>query len=76
MNTWPGYGGWAVQKQGDCEYHIATVAGGHRAAYVTRNDAGEWVAGVYDRQGTATVVGSGYPSLHVAKLAADAARTP
>ncbi|KMV17603.1 hypothetical protein ACT17_15070 [Mycolicibacterium conceptionense] len=74
MSTWPGWGGWHVEMQGDCEYHVATVAGGHRAAYVTLNDADEWIAGVYDRQGNPTVIGSGYSSLHEAKLAADEAR--
>lgn len=73
-DTWPGRGGWHVEMQGDCEYNVATVAGGHRAAYVTRNDAGEWIAGVYDRQGLPTVIGAGYSSLHAAKMAADAAR--
>jgi hypothetical protein len=60
--------------QGDVEYHIATVTGGHRAAYVTKNDADEWVAGVYDKTGDPTVVGAGYPSLHAAMIAADNAR--
>ncbi|MFA5709313.1 hypothetical protein [Mycolicibacterium sp.] len=76
MSIWPGCGGWHVETHGDCEYHIATVAGGHRAAYVTRNDADEWVAGIYDHAGNPTVIGSGYPSLHAAKLAADDARNP
>ncbi|KXO90951.1 Uncharacterised protein (plasmid) [Tsukamurella tyrosinosolvens] len=75
MNTWPGRGGWHTEMQGDVEWHIATVAGGHRAAGVTRNDAGEWVAQLYERDGwDVEVVGSGYPSLHEAMMAADDAR--
>jgi hypothetical protein len=74
MDTWPGRGGWHVEMRGDCEYHIATVGGGHHAAYVTKNDADEWVAGVYDKIGNPTVVGAGYPSLFDAKIAADDAR--
>lgn len=74
MNKWPGIGGWHIEKQGDVEYHIATVAGGHRAAYVTKNDADEWIAGIYDKTGNPTVIGAGYPSLHTAKTATDTAR--
>ncbi len=74
IDTWPGVAGWHAETQGDCEYHVATVAGGHRAGYVTLNDSGEWVAGVYDRQGNPHVVGSGYSSLYEALRAVDAAR--
>lgn len=76
MSRIPGWGGWHTEMQGDCEYHIATVAGGARAAYVTQNDDGEWVAGVYDTRGFgySEVIGSGYASLYEAKRACDAAR--
>lgn len=74
MSRWQGQGGWHTELQGDCEYHIATVAGGHRAAYITKNDADEWIAGIYDKTGDPTVIGASYPSLHAAKMAADKAR--
>lgn len=59
--------GWAIRMFGECEYHVSTVAG-----YVTRNDADEWVAGTYDREWNGTPIGSGYASLHEAKMAVDA----
>ncbi len=65
-------GGWAIRMFGECEYHVSTVAGGRLVGYVTRNDADEWVAGTYDREGNGTPIGSGYASLHEAKMAVDA----
>ena len=74
FETWPGVGGWAECDVDGATWHIATVAGGHRAGYVTVNDADQWVAGIYDRRGDVRIVGAGYPSLHAAKLAVDRAR--
>lgn len=71
---WPGCGGWSVRVVGNVTYHYATVAGGHDAGYVTRNDANELVAAVVDRRGVAHVIGAGYGSLHAAKCAVDHAR--
>ncbi|WNM66125.1 hypothetical protein SEA_WHEEZY_85 [Gordonia phage Wheezy] len=70
---YPGAGGWHTEQRGTCTYHVATVAGGHRAAYVTLNDADEYVAGLYDTTDTPHVIGT-FPTLFDGKRAADAAR--
>jgi hypothetical protein len=62
--------GWYPKMIGDCVYHVSTVAGGRIVGYVTRNDADEWIAATGDPQGPdAAVVGSGYETLHHAKMA-------
>lgn len=66
--------GWFPKRVGDSTYHVSSVAGGQITGYVTKNDANEWIAATGDPQGwDALVIGSGYGSLHKAKLAVDAA---
>ena len=68
--------GWYPKIIGTCEYHVSSVAGGRITGYVTRNDADEWVAATGDPLSfDASVIGSGYESLHTAKMAVDSALT-